>query len=228
MPGPYDVRPMPSVDEALLARLQLCETATFGHWRLYGFCGPELRALLPRRRIAGVAVTLNVPDDDGTMLHYATDLVRPGHILCVDRGGDMQRACWGGGVTAAAKRNGAIGAMVDGLITDRREIEDMDFPMWSRGEGSRTTRLSGIGGRMNHPIRLGHAVVQPGDLILADENGVVVLPQEDGLEAEIDRVLATQERSVTNEAKLRSGEPLSKMTTVYERVTASMAESQPA
>jgi 4-hydroxy-4-methyl-2-oxoglutarate aldolase len=201
----YQLRPMPpSIDPDVLAMLAECETATLGHWRLYGFCDGGLRPLVRGRRIAGTAVTVTVPEFDGTMLHYAVDRLRPGDILCVDRLGDRSRACWGGGVTLAAQRAGAAGAIVDGPITDRVEIEAVGFAMWTRGEASRTTKMVEVGGRFNFPVSIGGVVVNPGDAILADDSGIVVLAPEEAM-AEATRAIETQERGRRNEAQVASG-----------------------
>ena len=104
-----------------------------------------------RKRVAGTAVTLAIPGQDSTLLHHALGLLRPGDILVVDRLGDDKHACWGGGVTVAAKAAGAVAGIVDGPCTDLTEIEDSDFPLWCRGMSPITTRLYNLGGTLNLP-----------------------------------------------------------------------------
>ena len=128
-----------------------------------------IQPLLQRQRIAGTAVTLAIPGQDSTLLHHALGLLRPGDILVVDRLGDDKHACWGGGVTVAAKAAGALGGVVDGPCTDLTEIEDSDFPMWCRGMSPITTRLYNLGGTLNLPVSCGGVTVSPGDAIIADE-----------------------------------------------------------
>ena len=104
----YEIGPMPAqLSLEVVALLERTETATVGHWRHWGFCDRAIHALLPGRRVAGTAVTLAVPGPDSTLLHHALGLLRPGDILVVDRLGDDRHACWGGGVTVAAKAAGA-------------------------------------------------------------------------------------------------------------------------
>ena len=104
------------------------ETATVGHSQHWGFMDRGIQPLLRDKRIAGTAVTLAIPGQDSTLLHHTLGLLRPGDILVVDRLGDDKHACWGGGVTVAAKAAGALGGIVDGPCTDLTEIEDSDFP----------------------------------------------------------------------------------------------------
>ena len=98
----------------------------------------------------------------------------------VDRLGDDRHACWGGGVTVAAKAAGAKAGVVDGPCTDLEEIEASDFPMWCRGYAPITTRLYDLGGRLNMPVCIGGAVVMPGDAVLCDDSGVLILPPARG------------------------------------------------
>lgn len=88
-------------------------------------------------------------------MHHALGLLRPGDILLVDRLGDTRHACWGGGVTVAAKASGAKAGLVDGPCTDMEEIEASDFPMWCRGMAPITTRIYDLGGRLNRPVSIG-------------------------------------------------------------------------
>jgi 4-hydroxy-4-methyl-2-oxoglutarate aldolase len=152
-------------------------------------------------------VTLAIPGPDSTLLHHALGLLRPGDILVIDRLGDDRHACWGGGVTIAAKAAGAVAGIVDGPCTDLAEIEDSDFPMWCRGMAPITTRLYNLGGMLNLPVSCGGTVVQAGDAILADESGVLVLPASEA-DAVAEAAIARQERGERNQDRVRSGERL--------------------
>jgi len=204
----YLIDPMPpQLSATLVAKLQRVETATVGHSRHWGFMDRGIQPLLRGKRIAGAAVTLAIPGQDSTLLHHALGLLRPGDILVVDRLGDDKHACWGGGVTIAAKAAGAIGGIVDGPCTDLAEIEDSDFPMWCRGMTPITTRLYNLGGTMNRPISCGNVPVSAGDVILADESGVLVLPVAEA-EAIADAAIARQERGERNQERVKAGEKL--------------------
>jgi regulator of RNase E activity RraA len=204
----YTIKPMPTqLTAALCQKLMQVETATVGHSRHWGFMDRGIQPLLKRRRIAGTAVTLAIPGQDSTLLHHTLGLLRPGDILIVDRLGDDKHACWGGGVTVAAKAAGALGGVVDGPCTDQTEIEDSDFPVWCRGMSPITTRLYNLGGTLNVPVSCGGVTVNPGDAVIADESGVLVLGAEEA-EAVAVAAIARQERGKQTEGRVRAGEKL--------------------
>ncbi len=203
--GRYDVGDMPEQPApALLERLRQVDTATIGHLRHVGFMSPSIQILHPGSRIAGCAVTLALPAHDSTLLHYALGIVRPGDIVVIDRLGDTRYACWGGGVTYAAIRAGVQGAIVDGPCTDPAEIREQSFPIWCRGVSAITTRVADLGGTLNRAISCGAVTVRPGDIVLADESGVVVLdPREAFAIAEV--ALARQAASAERRQLIDSG-----------------------
>jgi regulator of RNase E activity RraA len=199
----YVVEAMPGqISAEVIELLEKTETATVGHWRHWGFVNRGIQGLL-RRRVAGTAVTLQIPGPDSTLLHHALGLLRPGDILLVDRLGDDRHACWGGGVTVAAKAAGAKAGVVDGPCTDIEEIEASDFPMWCRGMAPITTRIYDLGGRMNVPVSIGGVVVNPGDAVLCDDCGVLVLPPEEA-EAEARAAIAKQAAGLETQAAVAS------------------------
>ena len=204
----YRTHPMPAQLPAdPLEKLAKVETATVGHWRHWGFMDRGIQPLLKSKRIAGTAVTLAIPGPDSTLLHHALGLLRPGDILVVDRLGDDRHACWGGGVTVAAKAAGAVAGIVDGPCTDQLEIEQSDFPLWCRGLAPITTRLYNLGGILSGLIACGGVPVQPGDAILADESGVLVLPPDE-VESVATAAIARQERGEANQERVRGGAKL--------------------
>ena len=201
----YTVRDMPaSIPQKLVELLAGVETATIGHWRHIGFMNRGIHAMVRGRRVVGTAVTVAIPGPDSTMLHHALGLLRPGDILVVDRLGDERHACWGGAVTVAAKAAGATAGIVDGPCTDIAEIEASGFPVWARGLSPITTRIYNTGGGLNIPVSCGGAVVMPGDVVLADDSGVLVLPVDEA-EAVANQALARQERGQEAERKIAKG-----------------------
>jgi len=204
----YDIDPMPSqISAEVIALLEQTETATVGHWRHWGFCDRRIQPLLRRKRVAGTAVTLAIPGPDSTLLHHALGLLRPGDILVVDRLGDDRHACWGGGVTVAAKAAGAKAGVVDGPCTDLEEVEASDFPLWCRGIAPITTRVYDLGGRLNKPVSIGGVVVMPGDAVLCDESGVLVLPPGEA-EEEARAAIERQARGLATQDRVAKGEKL--------------------
>ena len=204
----FIVNPMPEpIDPAIIRKLEQVETATVGHFLHTGFLSRELRAVLPEKRVAGTAVTVRLPHADSTILHYLTKLVRPGDFIVVDRCGDDKHACWGGVVTHAMKIGGIVGAAIDGPATDFSEIRRGGLPMWCRGPSPITTKILGLDGAINVPVSVGGQMVKPGDAIVADESGVLVL---DPSQAEwvADKAIGMQQNELVLLDRLYKGEKL--------------------
>ena len=218
----YVVNPMPAAISAeVVALLEQSETATIGHWRHWGFVDRGVHAFLRGKRVAGTAVTVQIPGPDSTLLHHALGLLRPGDILLVDRLGDVRHACWGGGVTVAAKAAGAKAGVVDGPCTDLEEVEASGFPLWGRGMAPITTRIYDLGGRMNVPVSIGGVAVMPGDAVLCDESGVLVLPPSEA-EAEARAAIDRQARGLASQARVAAGEKLGALSGATAKVEAGL------
>ncbi len=139
-------------------------------------------------------------------------------------GGADRHACWGGGVTVAAKAAGAKAGVVDGPCTDLEEIETSEFPVWCRGFAPITTRLYDLGGRLNTPISVGGVVVMPGDAVLCDDSGVLVLPPIEA-EGEARRAIEQQARGLEAQDKVAKGAKLGELTGGSAKVLASAEPS---
>lgn len=204
--------PLPQqVSPAVIEKLSRVETATIGHFRHSCFMDSGIAAIDPNLRIAGTAVTLQLAANDSTLLHDVISTLRKGDVLVIDRSGDTRHACWGGVITNAAAICGFAGGIVDGPVTDVQEIIKNGFPMWSRGRSSVTTKLYGQSGSFNTIVSCGGLTVKPGDAVLADESGVVVLSPEEA-EAAADRALSMQADEITLIRRLRDGEKLGDIT----------------
>ncbi|MGI9490352.1 MAG: RraA family protein [Geminicoccaceae bacterium] len=204
----YQLRDMPAqIASALLEKADRVETATIGHKRQMGFCDPVIQAVLPGRHAAGTAVTLALPGQDSTLLHHVIQFLRPGDILVIDRLGDLKHACLGGGVACAIKATGCSGVVIDGTCTDVPEIEQYDLPVWCRGPAPITTRLLDIGGSFNVDVACGGAVAHPGDVVVCDMSGVLIMPPDEA-EADIDWALGKQAGEPASHEALKRGEML--------------------
>lgn len=191
----------------MLARLARIETATFGHILHAGFPDRAIAAVVPGKRIAGRAITVRIAGADSTLLHHAIGLAGPGDVLVIDRCGDDRHACWGGVTATAAHLRGLSGIVIDGPATDFAEIRRLDLPVWCRGQTALTTKFLPLSGAMNVPVQIGGVPVNPGDAILADDCGVVVLDP-----AALPDLMAHAEAMEAREpeviARLRAGEAL--------------------
>ena len=129
-----------------------------------------------RHTVCGPALTVKVFPGDNLMVHKSLDVLEPGDVVVVDAGGSMLNAVLGDLISTKAKHRGAAGFVVDGLIRDLPSIQELDFPVFARG----TTPIGPLHrgpGEINFPICLGGIVVNPGDLIVGDSTGLVVVPQ---------------------------------------------------
>jgi 4-hydroxy-4-methyl-2-oxoglutarate aldolase len=199
------------IDRQLLDLLVKAEPATIGHFLHTGFMDPAIRGLVQDVRVAGTAVPIRVPGFDGTIVHYALGQVRPGDVLVMDRCGDMKHAALGGAVAYAARAAGVAGIIVDGVVTDLGELRQYGVPVWARGPSPVTTKRLNQAGEFCVPISCGGVVVRPGDAILADENGVLVLPP-DQIEAAANRAIGLQTAEKTTLKRLDAGEKLPDIT----------------
>ncbi len=202
----FNVQPMPAqIPVEIIALLERVETATVGHFYHDGFVDRSIQALTPGKRVAGTAITVRTPHIDSAVLHYAISLARPGDVIVVDRCGDDRHACWGGGVTHAMKLAGVAAGVIDGPATDASEIRRLDFPLWSRGVSPITTKILGIEGALNVPVSVGGQTIEPGDAVLCDESGVLVLKPE-AARAVAERAIGMQDAELLMIERLRAGE----------------------
>ena len=125
-------------------------------------------------RIAGPAFTVRTPRHDNLMLHAAIYRAEPGDVIVVEAGDDSM-AVAGGNVCAIARKRGVAGFIVDGVIRDIGESRANGFPLFARGRSPIPAAKEGPG-EINHPIRCGGVVVHPGDIVVADDEGIVVVP----------------------------------------------------
>lgn len=213
--------PMPELLPATLTQAY-CDisVATIGHLLWDGFLDHRtIRAMQPNRRIIGSAVTLRLPSPDTALLHHVTGQVRPGDVVVIDRAGDTRMACLGGNVALALSLAGAEGAIVDGPICDPDEIRDHGFAVWAQGVSPITTRRTDPPmGSMNVPVTCAGVTVHPGDLIIADESGVLCMSRSRAADIAA-AVKAKEEVSALRREQLRGRENgLGQLTGANERV----------
>ena len=148
----------------------------------------DFRPVWPEQRMVGRAFTVRAGPSDNLILHKAITMLSPGDVLVAACDGFLEAGgMWGGLMSQAAKTRGAAGLVTDGSVRDTVMMKRISFPVWSRGIGvkSSTKRL---GGRINHPITIGGVLVNPGDLVFGDNDGVVAVPREQA-EAVLEKAL---------------------------------------
>jgi 4-hydroxy-4-methyl-2-oxoglutarate aldolase len=128
-------------------------------------------------RLAGPAFTVAVRHGDNLMIHAAMSLAKPGDVLVIDGKGDRTAALMGSIMINACKKLGLAGVVIDGSIRDTDELRELGFPVYAVGANPNgPTKF--VPGRINWPISCGGISVRPGDLIVGDADGVVVIERE--------------------------------------------------
>ena len=137
-----------------------------------------IKPIAPEMKVCGPAVTVISPPMDNLTIHKAIYVAGSGDVLVVFVGGEYEAGYWGEIMTHAAKQRGIAGLVIDGAARDGHLIREMGFPVFSRGLSIRGTNKGG-GGIINHPITIGDVCVSPGDLVVGDGDGVVIVPYRD-------------------------------------------------
>jgi 4-hydroxy-4-methyl-2-oxoglutarate aldolase len=142
-----------------------------------GSVHPSIKPLDRGMRLLGPAVTVRCHPRDNLMLHKALQIAREGDVLVAATDGYPEAGYWGGLMATSALARKLGGLAIDGCIRDSAEIIGMGFPIFCRGTCMRGTTKNVLGS-VNQPIVFGEVLVHPGDLVLGDDDGLVVIPRE--------------------------------------------------
>lgn len=162
-----------------------------------GYIDCGIKTIAPGSRLCGPAFTVACHPLDNLMLHKALELAQPGDILVVNTGGYYEGGYLGGLMATSARARRIGGLAIDGSIRDSEEIIQMGFPVFCRGFCIKGTSKSVLGS-INHPIIFGGASINPGDLILGDNDGLVAVARErcaEVLAKSLDRVALEEKKS---------------------------------
>lgn len=197
-----------TLDQALVRALEAVSFPTLGHYLEHGFADHGIRAQVAGVKIVGRAVTLKLPSPDAIAVNRALAELVDGDVLVIDMNGDHAHAPVGAVTACAALVAGAKAIVVDGVVTDVLELRTTGLPVFARGTSLLTTKRIDAGDAVfSEPVLCGGVFVQPGDLVLADDNGVLFLDAGTAAEV-IDKALASDRAEPTLLARLRAGEPL--------------------
>ena len=166
----------------------------------------RMRPLLQGRRISGAAVTsYNFPGDN-LMIHVALNVAERGQILVLANGGGTQGALWGDVACTFAAQKGVAGVVADGPVRDIDALREMDFPVWATSISPSHSEKRGPGS-VNVPIVVDGVLVEPGDVIVADGDGVLAIPQAH-LARTLEGARQRAEREIAIRKRIKAGESL--------------------
>ncbi len=139
--------------------------------------GPRLRPMHKGGYLAGPALTVKCRPGDNLMIHKALTLAQPGDVIVVDAGGDLTNALFGEIMVATSVKIGLAGIVLNGAVRDCEEIGRGDFPLYAAGVTHRGPYKDGPG-EINVPIAIDGMVIEPGDVVLGDADGLLCVPYE--------------------------------------------------
>jgi regulator of RNase E activity RraA len=173
----------PQVDETVIAALRELPLAALSDnmHRNIGTVGLQPYHRPGEKTMAGTAVTARSRGGDNLTYLRALEFCRPGDVLVIEAGGDLANAVVGGILTFYADRIGLAGVVIDGAIRDVAEIRSRDFPVYARGVTHRGPYKDGPG-EINVPVSVGGMVVNPGDILVGDQDGLLAIPPQDAAE----------------------------------------------
>jgi 4-hydroxy-4-methyl-2-oxoglutarate aldolase len=169
-----------------------------------GLMRPYLRPIYASARVAGSAITVSCQPGDNLMIHAAIEVCRPGDVLVVVTTSESTDGMFGELLATSCRAHGIAGLVIDAGVRDVTDLTSMDFPVWSKSISAQGT-VKASPGSVNVDIVCAGAAVRPGDVIVGDQDGVVVIEREQAIE--VARLGALRiEKEQRSREKLKAGE----------------------
>lgn len=204
IPG-FRILPMPApISKDIIERFSSVVTPHISD-NMHRLCGViGLKRYHASRKLVGRAITVKVRPGDNLMIHKAIDIAEPGDVIVVDGGGEVTQALVGELMQMHAQVRGLAGFVIDGAVRDVAALHAADFPCYARGNTHRGPFKEGPG-EINVPVAIGGLVIEAGDLIVGDEDGLVAVPA-DQLETLLAAAAAQAKREQQRKEAILKGE----------------------